>query len=70
MNTKLQLNEGRRRALLIWAQSHNLGVEKSIVRAVMFTPILSTRANKTPTRADERKARGKGCLCLVGLLEL
>ena len=28
----------------------------SIVRAVLFFPILSTRANKTPTRVDERRA--------------
>jgi hypothetical protein len=63
-------------ALLIWAQSYDLGdlaeylgVEMSIVRAVLFVPIPSTRANKTPTRADERRERGKARCCLLGLLE-
>jgi hypothetical protein len=37
--------------------------------AVLFIPILSTRANKTPTRVDERRAREKVCRCLLGLLE-
>jgi hypothetical protein len=38
--------------------------------AVLFIPILSTRANKTPTRVDERRARGKAHCCLLGLLEI
>ena len=37
--------------------------------AVLFIPIISTRANKTPIRADERRARGKARCCLLGLLE-
>jgi hypothetical protein len=42
--------------------SEYLGVEMSIVRAVLFVPIPSTRPNKTWTRADERKERGKARL--------
>ncbi len=47
-----------------------LGVEMSIVRTVLFAPIPSTRANKTWTRANERKERGKARLCLLGLLDI
>jgi hypothetical protein len=39
-------------------------------RAVLLIPILSTRADKTPTRAGERRARGKVHHCLLGLLEI
>ena len=49
-------------ALLIWAQSYDLGdlaeylgVEMSIVRAVLFVPIPSTRANKTMKEGKEEK---------------
>jgi hypothetical protein len=42
--------------------SEYLGVEITIVCAVLFVPIPSTRANKTWTRADERKERGKARL--------
>jgi hypothetical protein len=42
----------------------------SIVHAVLFIPILSTRADKNSARADERKARGKALHCLLGILAI
>jgi hypothetical protein len=47
----------------LWAQSNDVGVveKRSLVH--------SNRFNKTPTRDDERRERGKARCCLLGLLE-